>query len=148
MISFPSSRRNAALWWGKQDVQNWQKEISSYPDIADAKIQADEYLVAMAKARELRLGLPFQAISLRPSWLLTGPSTGRVKLGRTPALGQVKILDVAAVATSLLARDDTNGWYDLVQGDDCIEHAVEMCVKEGIDCFEGEDLQRILGLGE
>lgn len=65
IISFPSSRRNAAPWWGKRDIQNWQEEITTYPDIAEAKIQADEYLVAMNKARESHLS--FQPVSLRPS---------------------------------------------------------------------------------
>ncbi|OGE53341.1 hypothetical protein PENARI_c008G11676 [Penicillium arizonense] len=126
MISFPAARRAAAPWWGKRDIQNWQQETKSYPDIAEAKTQADEYLVAMTKEREARGGPPFQAISLRPSWLLTGPATGRVKLGKTPSLGQVKIADVAAVGVSLLARNDTNGWYDLVEGSDSVDKAVDI----------------------
>lgn len=60
------------------------------------------------------------------------------QLGKTPALGQVNIEDVAAVAVSLLSLDDTHGWYDLVQGDNCVDDEVEMCVREGIDCFEGK----------
>jgi hypothetical protein len=146
MISFPSSRRAAAPWWSKRDIQNWQQETSSYPDIAEAKIQADEYLVAMSKERGARDDSLFQAISLRPSWLITGPATGRVKLGKTPSLGQVKIADVAAVAVALLARDDTNGWYDLVEGSDGVEEAVDMCVRGGVNCFEGENVERILEL--
>ena len=148
MLSFPSSRRSAAPWWGKSDIQNWQQEINSYPDIAEAKIQADEYLVAMSKARESSSGSPFQAISLRPSWLRTGPPMGRVKLGKTPALGQVNIADVAAVGVSLLARNDTSGWYDLVQGSDTVENAVDMCVKNEINCIEGEDLDRNFAFGD
>lgn len=147
MISFPSSRRNAAPWWTKKDTQNWQHEVNAYPDIAEAKIQADEYLVAMSKARESRSGSPFQAISLRPSWLRTGPPTGRVTLGKTPALGQVNIADVAAVGVSLLARNDTSGWYDLVEGSDTVETAVDMCVNNKVNCIEGEDLDRIFALG-
>ncbi|KAJ6013225.1 hypothetical protein N7540_007816 [Penicillium herquei] len=140
MISFPSSRRRAAPWWGKEDIRNWQQEVNSFPDIAEAKIQADEYLVAMSKARESRSGSPFQAISLRPSWLRTGAPTGRVNLGKTYALGQVNILDVAAVGVSLLARNDTSGWYDLVEGSDTIESAIEMCVKDEVNFIEGEDI--------
>lgn len=133
---------------GGSDIQNWQQEINSYPDIAEAKIQADEYLVAMSKARESRFGSPLQAISLRPSWLRTGPPTGRVKLGKTSALGQVNIADVAAVGVSLLARNDTSGWYDLVQGSDTVENAVDMCVKNEVNCIEGEDLDRNFALGD
>lgn len=147
MVSFPSSRRRAAPWWGKKDTHNWKQEVNAYPDIAEAKIQADEYLVAMSKARESRSGSPFQAISLRPSWLRTGPPTDRVNLGKTPALGQVNIADVAAVGVSLLARNDTTGWYDLVEGSDTVETAVDMCVKNEVNCIEGEDLDRILALG-
>lgn len=69
-----------------------------------------------------------------------------MKLGKTPSLGQVKIADVAAVAVSLLARDDTDGWYDLVEGSDSVEKAVDMCVENGVNCFEGEDIERILNL--
>lgn len=146
MISFPSSRRKPAPWWGKKDTQDWQREVSAYPDVAEAKIQADEYLVAMSKARESRSGSPFQAISLRPSWLRTGPPTGRVNLGMTPALGQVNIADVAAVGVTLLARNDTSGWYDLVEGSDTVETAVDMCVENKVNCIEGEDLDRIMAL--
>jgi nucleoside-diphosphate-sugar epimerase len=48
-------------------------------------------------------------------------------------LGHVNIADVAAVAVGLLARDDTIGRYNLVQGDDCVDDAVEMCVTVGND---------------
>jgi hypothetical protein len=44
-----------------------------------------------------------------------------------------------------LARDDTRGWYDLLQGDDDIEKAIDELVKEGFDGIEGEDLERIHG---
>ncbi|KAL3477097.1 NAD(P)-binding protein [Aspergillus californicus] len=141
MISFPASRRNPAPWWDEQDVKDYNSERLSYPDIGDAKNQADEYLVAMAKDREYRVGLPFQAISLRPTWLTTESPTGRVHLGETKALGQVAIGDVAAVAVEMLARDDVSGWFDLVQGGDLVEEAVATAVSDGVNCIRGEDVK-------
>ncbi len=58
-------------------------------------------------------------------------------------LQQISRADVAAVAAALLSRDDTRGWYDLLQGDDDIESAIDALVKEGFDGIEGEDLDRI-----
>ena len=69
-----------------------------------------------------------------------------VNLGRTKARGEVDRLDVARVAVELLARDDTRSWFDLLQGDVPIKEAVEEVVKQGIDCFEGEDRERIYAL--
>jgi hypothetical protein len=68
-----------------------------------------------------------------------------IKLGRTTARGSISREDVASVAAALLARDDTRGWYDLLQGDDGIEKAIDELVKEGFDGIEGEDLERIYG---
>ncbi|KAL2824272.1 hypothetical protein BDW59DRAFT_162610 [Aspergillus cavernicola] len=51
MISFPAARRTPAPWWDDKDIRNYHAEKSSYPDIAEAKIQADEYLIAMTNAR-------------------------------------------------------------------------------------------------
>lgn len=56
-----------------------------------------------------------------------GPSTGQVSLGKVRAWGQIKMGDVALVAVSLLARDDTNGWYGLLQGSDSVESAIDIC---------------------
>ena len=66
-----------------------------------------------------------------------------MKLGKTSARGQISREDVAAVAAALLARDDTRGWYDLLQGDDTIDSAIDALVKEDFDGIEGEDLDRI-----
>ena len=64
-------------------------------------------------------------------------------IGKTPSRGSVTREDVARVAAALLARDDTKGWYDLLQGEDEVDAAVEKLVKEGWDGIEGEDLNRI-----
>lgn len=71
------------------------------------------------------------------------PATGKVHLGRTSSRGKITREDVASVAAALLARDDTRGWYDLLQGDDDIESSIETLVKEGFDGIEGEDVDRI-----
>jgi hypothetical protein len=47
------------------------------------------------------------------------------------------------VAAALLERNDTRGWYDLLQGDDSIEDAITTLVKEKFDGIEGENLDRI-----
>jgi hypothetical protein len=152
MISFPASRRNPAPWWNGKDIADYTSERNAYPEIGDAKIQADEYLVAMAHARRQRDGTEsdstFQAISLRPTWLMTGKGTGRVSLGKTRALGTVAIGDVAGVAVEMLSRDDVSGWFDLVEGGVGIAEAVEGVVEEGIDCVDGEDLERMYALAD
>jgi hypothetical protein len=48
---------------------------------------------------------------------------------------------VAIVADQLLARDDTEGWIDLVNGDVPVEEAVEKVASEKIDAVEGEDVE-------
>ncbi|PYI03361.1 NAD(P)-binding protein [Aspergillus sclerotiicarbonarius CBS 121057] len=142
MISFPASRRHPAPWWSKQDIASYRAECETYPHIQEAKLQADECLISAARQRELRGG-KIQAISLRPSWLLTSPPTGKVLLGKTPAVGQVSIDDVAAVAVSLLSRNDTNGWVDLVEGDMEIDRAVDALVENKVNSIEGEDVERM-----
>ena len=148
LISFPASRRGRGPWWTDRDYRNYTSERNSYPSIQQAKLEADEYLVAMANARASRGGPPFQAISLRPTWMLNSKGTGKVHLGKTAALGRVTREDVAAVAVSLLSRDDTQGWFDLVEGNVGIEEAVDTVVRSGINSIEGEDLDRIYKLSD
>jgi len=147
-ISFPASRRKKAPWWSESDYHSWLNEKSCYPDIWKAKVESDEYLVAIANARVSRGGPPLQAISLRPTWLTDAKGTGWVQLGRAGSHGQVTREDVARVAVCLLSRDDTAGWFDLFQGDVEIEDAVEAAVKEKVNCIEGEDIQRIHQLAD
>ena len=112
MISVPASRRKRAPWWDETDYQSFFEETRAYPDIAKAKLDADEYLVAMAKQRNDDRPNSLQAISLRPSWL-TNALKGKVHLGKTKFLGRVSRADVAAIAISLLSQDDASGWFDL-----------------------------------
>ncbi|KPM44526.1 hypothetical protein AK830_g2005 [Neonectria ditissima] len=140
-ISFPSSRRKRAPWWPESVYHDWLAEKSSYADIYQAKLEADEYLVAQASARAARGGPRFQAISLRPTWLTNAKGTGRVQLGKSGCVGQVTREDVARVAVSLLSRNDTHGWFDLFQGDIEVEDGVKEVVNDGINCIEGEDVE-------
>ncbi|KAL4800380.1 hypothetical protein BDV19DRAFT_384206 [Aspergillus venezuelensis] len=152
LISFPASRRKPAPWWDNRDVKDYIQEKNAYPDIADAKLQSDEYLVAMARKRILQSegnsSSFFQAISLRPSWLLTSPGTGMVHLGKTRALGQIPIQDVAAVAVGLLSRDDTSGWFDLVQGVDEVDEAIQKAVSDGLNSIDGEEVEEMYKLAD
>lgn len=113
------------------------------PHYAKAKIDADEHFAALANKRK-ETDPSFQAINLRPG-TLTDEAGGKqgIKLGRTSARGSITREDVAIVAAALLARDDTRGWYDLLQGDDNVEGSIDALVKEGFDGIEGEDLERI-----
>ncbi|TGO40086.1 hypothetical protein BHYA_0042g00170 [Botrytis hyacinthi] len=137
MISFPASRRKKAPWWDNTDYQNFLNETRAYSEIAEAKLNADEYLVAMAKQRNDDSPDSFQSISLRPSWLTNAP------MGKTKFSRRVSRADVAAVAVSLLSRSDASGWFDLVDGNDDIESAVDNAVQNNLNSIEGEDLEEM-----
>ena len=102
----------------------------------------------------------FQTISLRPGLLTEDNGTGKVTLGKTKGRGskfrlaecslcsannptEVSREDVAATAAALLERDDTRGWFDLLEGDVPIKEAIGNLVKNGHDGFDGEDLEEI-----
>ena len=51
--------------------------------------------------------------------------------------------DVAHVAAALLERNDTRGWFDLLEGSDSIDQAVDKVVQSNHDGLEGEDMERI-----
>ena len=105
-----------------------------------AKVAADECLTALAKQR----GGGFQDIVLRPGQLTDEGPTGKVVLGHTRAKGTVSRADVADVAVRLLERDDTRGYYDLLNGEEDVGDAVDRVVKEKVDCIEGEDVDSMV----
>lgn len=114
------------------------------PTYAQAKQEADEYMTALAVQRKRESGptRPFQAINLRPGLLTDEPATRKVELGITPkGRGSVTREDVAIVADLLLARSDTEGWIDLVNGEEGVEEAVERVVREKVDAVVGEDVE-------
>lgn len=146
MVSYIASRKGYPPWWSEED-----KKAADHVnnDVLHnyylAKVEADEHLEALAKKRLDSGDKAFQAINLRPGTLSDSPGTGKVKMGQTPSRGSVPREDVAAVAAALLSRDDTRGWFDLLEGNDPINEAIESLVKSGHNGMEGEDLARIHG---
>lgn len=144
LISHLGSRRVQPAWVTNEDwayLQHINNDI--LPAYARAKLEADEYMTALAEKRKTQPG-SFQAINLRPGLLADRPATRRVQLGKTEGRGSVTREDVAVVADLLLARDDTCGWYDLVNGEEAVEEAVERVVRDGVDAVEGEDVERMV----
>lgn len=144
MVSYIASRHGTPPWWNKEDVEAAEHvNTKVLPAYFAAKVEADEHFAALAKKREQSGDKEFQAINLRPGTLTDDPSSGKVLLGKTPARGKVSRESVARVAAALLERNDTRGWYDLLDGDESVEEAVERCVKKGWDGIQGEDLDKI-----
>ena len=52
--------------------------------------------------------------------------------------------DVAIVADRLLARDDTEGWYDLLGGEEPVDEAVERVARDKIDAVGEEDVDAMI----
>jgi hypothetical protein len=42
-----------------------------------------------------------------------------------------------------LLETDAKGWFDLLEGDEPVEAAVERVVRERVDCIEGESLEEM-----
>ena len=141
MISFLGSRRLRPSWLSEDE---WESvETAKRENLAiysQAKLEADEYLTALA-ARRKQDPRPFQAINLRPGTLTDEPATRKVELGKTSkGRGFVTREDVAIVADQLLARADTEGWIDLLNGEVPVEEAIENVAVNKIDTVEGEDV--------
>lgn len=144
MVSYIASRKSRPPWWTDED-QTAADHVNNnvLPHYFKAKVEADEHLAAYAKQRVDKGDDTFQAINLRPGTLTDSPATGKIILGETPSRGKVSREDVARVAAALLDRNDTRGWYDLLEGDENIEEAIDNAVKEKWDGIKGEDLKRI-----
>ncbi|EXJ91479.1 hypothetical protein A1O3_00027 [Capronia epimyces CBS 606.96] len=144
MVSYIASRRGYPPWWTEEDRKSADHvNHKVLPHYFQAKVEADEHLEALAQKRRDGGDKVFQAINLRPGSLTDTPGTGRVTLGKTSARGNVPRADVAAVAAALLSRNDTRGWFDLLEGEVPIDEAIDQLVQNGHDGLEGEDLQRI-----
>ena len=103
-----------------------------------AKIAADEALTSFASQRQSG----FAGISLRPGNLTEEEGKGMVALGKTGAKGAVGRGDVARVAMALLENEKVGTcWLDLLDGKEEVEEAVERCVREHVDCADGEDVK-------
>ncbi|KAJ9270359.1 hypothetical protein DTO212C5_3602 [Paecilomyces variotii] len=144
LISHLGSRRNKARWMSDEDWAHIvHLDTQALPTYARAKLEADEYFTALAAKRK-KEGGHFQAINLRPGLLDDNKATGKVQLGHTKAVGTVSREDVAVVADRLLARADTEGWIDLMEGDEPVDEAIERVVREKIDAVEGEDVEAMI----
>ena len=144
MISYIGSRKSRAPWWSDEDwesAQHVNTEVLLH--YFKAKVDADEHLAALAKKRADGGDAGFQAINLRPGSLTDAAATGQITLGKTVSRGKIPRADVASTAAALLARDDTRGWYDLLEGKEPIAEAIEKAVNSGHDGIEGEDVDRI-----
>jgi hypothetical protein len=143
MISYLGSRKNQPKWMPDDQwagIVKMNTEI--LPTYAKAKQEADEYLTALAAVQKRDAKRAFQAINLRPGLLKDDPATRKVELGITPqGRGTVTREDVAIVADLLLARADTEGWIDLVNGEEGVEGAVERVAREKVDAVVGEDVE-------
>ncbi|OCT45571.1 NAD dependent epimerase/dehydratase family protein [Cladophialophora carrionii] len=144
LVSYIASRKGYPPWWTDEDKKAADKvNHEILPHYYQAKVEADEHLEALTKKRLGGGDQDFQAINLRPGSLTDAPGTGKVKLGKTPSRGSIPRQDVARVAAALLDRNDTRGWFDLLEGDDPIEEAVDKLVRNNHDGLEGEDMERI-----
>ncbi|KIV87060.1 hypothetical protein PV11_02631 [Exophiala sideris] len=144
MVSYIASRKGTPPWWSEEDKKAADHANTNIlPHYYKAKVEADEHLEALAKKRVDSGDKKFQAINLRPGSLTDAPGTGKVTLGKTAARGSVSREDVARVGAALLARDDTRGWFDLLEGKDDIEDAIDELLRSGHNGLEGEDLDRI-----
>ena len=146
LISHLGSRRNKPAWFSDEQwrfIEKFNKDV--LPVYYGAKLDADEYLTALTALKSKKDGSPFQTILLRPGMLSDEPALGKVQLGKTKgAKGSVSREDVAKVADALLERDDTRGWFDLLGGDEEIEHAVKRVVSENVDAVDGEDVEAMI----
>ncbi|RAK71217.1 uncharacterized protein BO72DRAFT_392558 [Aspergillus fijiensis CBS 313.89] len=147
LVSWIGSRRNPPSWLSNDDWAGLQNVFHNVlPAYAKAKLEADEYMTALAAQRKKLVAAgaaqPLQAINLRPGTLTDTPATRKVDLGKTrKGVDNVTREDVAIVADLLLARDDTDGWYDLLNGEEGVEEAVERVASEKVDAVEGEDVE-------
>jgi len=152
MVSFLTSRVGKPAWWSQQTFDEGMAAIKkALPRYYEAKVAADEVLYRESTAHA---GRGFAGICLRPGTLTDGgDGSEKVRLGKVPvSSGDVDRASVAAVAAELLVRDGIKScWLDLVgagkgggaeEGEDVVA-AVDRCVREGVDCVEGEPFAQV-----
>lgn len=133
LISYLDSRREQPSWW---DADRWQAAQAVNEKLAAyyrAKIGSDEALYRASRARR-----NFVGINLRPSTLTDEPA-GKVELGKPTSRADTSRASVAAVAALLLEKEGVrNGWYDLVDGDEEAQAAVDRVVKDRVNAADGD----------
>lgn len=151
LVSYLGSRRNRPSWWNDEDWKQSEHVNSAIlADYFKAKVAADEYLLAKAKAtRDADPSRVFNDICLRPGTLSDEAGGENVSLGKIHGIGKVSRTDVARVAAKLL-ETEYRGWVDLLgpdeSGGEAVDGAVERIVKEKVDCVDGEDLEKIYAI--
>ena len=138
MVSYLGSRQGKASWWSEDDwnrVQDGNNGVlkNYYP----AKLASDQALTATG----LKRGSEYAAICLRPGTLSDEDEEGLVSLGKTRGSGKVRRIDVARVAVELLESRSRSSWLDLLEGQESAQDAVARCVRDKVDCVEGEDTE-------
>ena len=141
LVSYVGSRRSKASWWSETEWTATQEANNgALKNYFPAKVAADECLLSVASRRQS----DFAAISLRPGSLTDEEGKGTVALGKTGARGAVRRGDVARVAMVLLQNERVGTcWLDLLEGKEEVEDAVERCVREQIDCADGDNVERL-----
>lgn len=143
LVSHIGSRATQPSWFTDGDWERMSKVWTSIlPAYCKAKWEADQLQTALAAVTKRNdPARKFQSINLRPGTLTDEPASGKVALGQV-SIGERKISrrNVALVADALLAREDTHGWYDLLDGEEPVDDAVERVAKGKIDAVEGEDV--------
>lgn len=141
LVSYVGSRRSKAPWWSDADwTATQQVNNGVLKNYFPAKLAADEFLTSSASQRQSG----FAGISLRPGTLTDEEGKGTIALGKTGARGAVRRGDVARVAMALLENERVGTcWLDLLEGKEEVEEAVERCVREHVDCADGEDVKGI-----
>ena len=139
LVSYVGSRRSKAPWWSDADWTATQEANNGgLKNYYSAKLAADESLTSLASQHQSS----FAGISLRPGNLTEEEGKGTVALGKTVAKGAVRRGDVARVAMALLENERVGTcWLDLLEGKEEVEEAVERCVREHVDCADGEDVK-------
>ena len=100
----------------------------------EAKVAADEVLVEESKKRS-----DISAVSVRPGGL-TEKEEGGVLMGQTKqARGMTSRATTARVSALLLeAQQVKSRWLDVLDGDGDVTVEVERCVRDEVECAEGE----------
>ncbi|EED20477.1 conserved hypothetical protein [Talaromyces stipitatus ATCC 10500] len=147
LISHMGSRKTKPSWFTEESWKRTEKLWTDIlPDYCKAKWEADQYQTALAAVTKTKNPeREIQSISLRPGLLTDELATGKVAMGHVKAAeGSVTREDVAVVADRLLARDDAEGWFDLLNGEEPIDEAVERVVKGKIDSIGDEDVENMI----
>ena len=139
VVSYVGSRRSKAPWWSDADWTATQEANNGVlKNYFPAKLAADECLISLASQRRS----DFTGISLRPGSLTEVEGKGTIALGKTGARGAISRGDVARVAMALLESEMVGTcWLDLLEGKEDIGDAVERCIREQVDCADGESVK-------